>query len=136
MLGYLCGKHRETLRCYDAAIAITGTVAFLALSAWGSTAAPARLAAGAGGIITAWAVYRLLPPVLLGVQAWAGQKTLGIYGAQMLVLPYVMVGEGWAGAIASEITVMASATTIAWALSLSQVTRAVFLGQWPRKARG
>ncbi len=87
-----------------------------------------------GGIAASWAVFRLQPSGLIGAQAWVGQKTLGIYGAQMLVLPYVMVGSGWPGAILSEITVMTTATLIAWALGLNTVTRALFLGQWPRKA--
>jgi fucose 4-O-acetylase-like acetyltransferase len=133
VLGYMCGKHREALRRYDAWIAVAGIAVFAVLTALGSTAAPARFAVGVGGIVTSWAVYRLLPAGLIRGQAWVGQKTLGIYGAQMLVLPYVMVGSGWPGAIASEITVMTAATLVAWGLSLNKVTRAVFLGQWPKR---
>ena len=135
VLGYLCGKHRASLRRYDPWIALGGSLVFVVLTVLRPGGVPALFAAGVGGIVASWALYRLMPAGLIRVQAWIGQKTLGIYGAQMLVLPYVMVGSGWPGAIASEITVMATSTLIAWVLGLTTVTRAAFLGQWPRKKR-
>jgi fucose 4-O-acetylase-like acetyltransferase len=134
ILGYLCGKHRARLRRFDKWFALGGTTVFVVLTALRPGGVPALFAVGVGGIAASWAVFRLQPPALIRAQAWVGQKTLGIYGAQMLVLPYVMVGSGWPGAILSEITVMTTATLIAWALGLNTVTRALFLGQWPRKA--
>ena len=109
--------------------------AFIVLTAVRLDYVPARFALGVAGIVASWAVYRLMPDRLISAQAWVGQKTLGVYGAQMMVLPFVMVGSGWIGAIASEITVMATSTAIAWALGLNTVTRALFLGQWPKKPR-
>jgi hypothetical protein len=135
VLGYLCSAHRDSLRRYDKWIALGGTAAFVVLTALRSSMVPARFAVGVAGIVAAWAVYRLLPTGLIRAQAWVGRKTLGIYGAQMLVLPYVIVGSGWAGAIASEITVMTTSTLIAWVLGMNRVTGALFLGQWPRRVR-
>lgn len=135
VLGYLTGKRRSALRPYDTWIALGGSVVFVVLTAVRLDFVPARFALGVAGIIASWAVYRLMPDRLIRAQAWVGQKTLGVYGAQMLVLPFVMVGSGWIGAIASEVTVMATSTLIAWALGLTTVTRALFLGQWPKKPR-
>lgn len=132
-LGYLMGRHRNRLVPYDNWIAAAGVVAFVGLTAWNPGGVLVRYALAVAGITASWALYRSLPAPLISGQAWVGQKTLGIYGAQMLVLPYVMVGWGWWGAILSQITVMATSTAIAWALGLTTFTRAVFLGQWPRK---
>ena len=135
ILGYLCGKHRRSLARYDKWIAAGGSAVFVTLTILRPGNVPALFAIGVGGIVASWAVYRLVPTALIRAQAWVGQKTLGIYGAQMLVLPYVMVGSGWPGAIISEITVMTASTLIAWALGFNAATRALFLGQWPKKVR-
>jgi hypothetical protein len=87
------------------------------------------------GISACWALYRLLPKPLISAQAWVGRKTLGIYGGQMVLLPYLVVGAGWPGVIASEVLVMAGATLLAWALGFTAFTRAAFLGQWPKSVR-
>jgi len=42
---------------------------------------------------------------------------------------------GWPGAVASWFIVLAVATALSFVLSRFTVTRAVFLGQWPRRAR-
>ena len=93
------GKAVARLRPYDTWIA-----ARRQRRVRGPHCGPARLRtrtlrAGMAGIIASWAVYRLMPDRLISAQAWVGQKTLGVYGAQMLVLPFVMVGCGWIGAI-------------------------------------
>ena len=62
-----------------------------------------------------------------------GRRTLGVYGAQMVVFRFLIVGQGWPGALASWAIVLAASTAVAFALERFAVTRAVFLGQWPRK---
>ena len=135
VLGYLCGGHRESLRRHYAWLAGAGVLAFAALTALQSGGVLPHFATGVGGIATVWALYRLLPSRAISAQAWAGRKTLGIYGGQMMVLSFVIVGSGWLGMVASEVTVVVSATLLAWLLSAWVVTRAAFLGQWPKPDR-
>jgi len=55
-----------------------------------------------------------------------------VYGAQMVVLPYLIVGSGWVGALASWALVLAASCVVAFGLERWSVTRAVFSGRWPR----
>lgn len=135
--GYLIAKYRTQMRPADPWIAAVGIIGF-PLLLWLDSPEPAlRVVTAAVGTAAAWGVYRLLPEKLISWQAWAGAKTLGIYGAQMLVLPFVMVGGGWGwfGVAASEITVMTAAILVTLVLERTAFTRAVFLGQWPRAWR-
>jgi fucose 4-O-acetylase-like acetyltransferase len=135
--GYLVAKYRTRMRPADPWIAAAGIIGFPLLLWLGSPDPALRVATAAAGTAAAWGVYRLLPERLISWQAWAGAKTLGIYGAQMLVLPFVMVGGtwGWLGVAASEVTVMTAALLVTLVLERTAVTRAVFLGQWPRAWR-
>jgi fucose 4-O-acetylase-like acetyltransferase len=135
VLGYLCGKHRDALRRYDRLYALIGVAAFSSLTWLQLGGVVPRFGTAVAGIATAWALFRLLPEPLTSAVAWAGQKTLGIYGGQMILLPYLLVGAGWFGAVASEATILVGATALAWLLGLNAVTRGVFLGQW-RTSRG
>ena len=133
VLGYLCAKHREKLRRFDGWLAAAGVVGFVALSFVPQPSVPLQFAIAVGGIVTIWAAYRLLPARLISAQAWVGRKSLGIYAGQMVTLPLVLVGTGWLGVALSEVTTMAASTLLAWALEQSAMTRAAFLGQWPRR---
>jgi fucose 4-O-acetylase-like acetyltransferase len=132
VLGYLCAKHRDALRPYDRWIAVLGVPSFAAMSVIAQPSVPVQFAVAVGGIVTVWALHRLLPTPVVSAQAWVGRKSLGIYAGQMVMLPIVLVGAGWLGVALSEITTMVASTLLARALEATAVTRAVFLGQWPR----
>jgi len=132
VFGYLAGKYRGALRRYDLALAAAGVAAFVALTWLHPGGVAARFATGLSGVAAWWAVFRALPRPFISAQARVGRLTLGIYGGQMVLLPYLIVGSGWLGFVASEASVLAGATALAWLLSKTPVTRAAFLGQWPR----
>jgi hypothetical protein len=52
------------------------------------------------------------------------------------VLPHVVVGRGWVGVALSLLFVMAASLTIALVLERWRLTKAVFLGSWPRGHSG
>jgi hypothetical protein len=133
VLGYLCGKHREALRTFDLAWAIGGTAAFAALTWLRPPGVVAQFATAIAGISACWALYRLLPKRLISAQGWVGRKTLGIYGGQMVLLPYLIVGSGWLGVAVSEALILSGTTALASLLERSSFTRAAFLGQWPKR---
>jgi hypothetical protein len=135
VLGYLCAKHRDQFRPFDVWIAGVGVLAFAGLSFMPQTVVPVKLATAVCGIVSAWALYRLLPARLISAQAWVGRRSLGIYAGQLVTLPIALVGVGWAGVGLSELTTMLSSVLLAWVLELTALTRAVFLGQWPRRAK-
>lgn len=136
VLGYLCAKHRDALRPHDRWIAVLGVSAFGALSFVAQPSVPVQFAVATGGIVTVWAIHRLLPGQLVSAEAWVGRKSLGIYAGQMVTLPLVLVmpGAGWLGVAVSEVTTMTASTLLAWTLEATVATRAVFLGQWPKPA--
>jgi fucose 4-O-acetylase-like acetyltransferase len=133
-LGYLCAKHREKVRRFDLLIAVVGVPAFAVMSVFPQPTIPGQFALAVLGIVTAWAIYRLLPHWAIAPQAWVGRRSLGIYAGQMVTLPLVLVGTGWLGVALSEATTMLASIALATALEVTAVTRAVFLGQWPRPA--
>jgi fucose 4-O-acetylase-like acetyltransferase len=135
VLGYLCAKHRDRFRPFDIWIAGAGLLAFVGLSFVPQTAVHVKLATAVSGIVSVWALYRLLPARLISAQAWVGRRSLGIYAGQMVTLPIALVGVGWVGVALSQITTMLSSVLLAWVLEFTAVTRAVFLGQWPRRAK-
>jgi fucose 4-O-acetylase-like acetyltransferase len=135
ILGYLCAMHRPRLRRYDRLATAVAVVAFAALSAWPSGLLVFKFAAGAAGTVAACGLFGLVPRAALSWPARAGRLSLGIYGWQMVVFPFLIVGLGWPGAVASWFIVLAVATALSFVLSRFTVTRAVFLGQWPRRAR-
>jgi len=133
-LGYLAAKHRTSLRRFDVPATGVATLAFAVLSLVGARTLPAQFAAGVAGTVAACGIFRLMPAGPPRSIAPLGRRTLGVYGAQMVVFPFLIVGQGWPGALASWAIVLAVSTAAAFALDRFTVTRAVFLGQWPRKA--
>jgi hypothetical protein len=133
VLGYLCAKHRDKIRPYDMWIAVTGVLVFTGLSFVPQTIALVALATAVTGVVSVWALYRLLPARLISAQAWVGRRSMGIYAGQMVTLPVVLVGVGWLGVALSELTTMLSSVLLARVLEFTAFTRAVFLGQWPRR---
>ena len=88
------------------------------------------------GIAATWAIARLAPGWLVSAGAWAGRKSMGVYAGQMITQPFVLVGSGWLGVALSELTTLAASLLLAWALEANALTRAVFLGQWPKAGAG
>jgi len=135
ILGYLVAKHREKLKRLDLWFAIGSLVAFPALLVWAPPGVGVRFATALAGMGASWAIFRPLPPRILAPLGFVGQKTLGLYGWQMVVLPFLIVGTGWLGAAVSWTLVMVVATLLTLVLERTVFTRAVFLGQWPRSWR-
>jgi len=135
ILGYLCSIHRPALRRFDRLATAVALVAFAALSAAPSALLPFKFATGVAGTVAACGLFGLLPRTALAWPAKAGRLSLGIYGWQMVVFPFLIVGLGWPGAVSSWFIVLAVATGLSFVLNRFVPTRAVFLGQWPRKSR-
>lgn len=135
VVGYLAAKHRSRLQRLEAAVALVSVVAFPVLLSIAPLGVAARFATALAGVGASWAVFRLLPGRLLAPLGFVGQKTLGLYGWQMVVLPYLIVGSGWAGAMTSWALVMVAATLLTLVLEQTSLTRAVFLGRWPKAWR-
>ncbi len=133
--GYLVAQHRESCRRWDDAAAVAGLVAFPLLFVSGWDGAPYRLAIGAAGSAALWALLRWMPEAVHARLAWAGGKSLGVYGGQMVLLPFLIVGAGWGGAVASWALVTAAALALTVALEQTAFTRALFLGRWPKRRR-
>ena len=63
-----------------------------------------------------------------------GQRTLGVYGWQMVVLPFLIVGSWLAWAtLTSWALVSVAALLLTLVLEQTAFTRAVFFGRWPRR---
>jgi fucose 4-O-acetylase-like acetyltransferase len=127
ILGYLFAKHRERLVRFDAIAAVLSVVAFPALIVWAPAGVVVRFATALAGAGASWAIFRLLPGRVLAPLGFVGQKTLGLYGWQMVVLPYLIVGAGWLGAATSWTLVMVVATLLTLVLERTAFTRAAFL---------
>lgn len=145
ILGYLLAKHRERLRRFDGAVAFVALVTFPVLLWAGPVSGVASLlgwalqallkvATALSGIAALWALYKAMPKVALDWQGAVGKRTLGLYGWQMVTLPFLIVGTGWWGAAMSWSAVMIVSTLLTLMLERAAVTRAVFLGQWPKKS--
>ena len=134
ILGYLMASARGERR--SLAWIGAGTLATLAAYALvGGSKLAVLYAVGLALSALVAALYKLLPKRAIEAQAWLGRRTLGVYGAQMVVLPFLIVGAGWTGALASWALVLAGATALAFALEHTRITRGVFLGQWPKGQR-
>lgn len=135
IFGYLVAKHRTALARYATAAAIVSAISFPLLVLVGGEGVGLRFLTALAGVGFAWAGLRMLPLRALALIGFVGQKTLGLYGWQMVVLPYLIVGSGWPGALGSWALVMSVATLLTVVLERFWATRAVFLGQWPRAWR-
>lgn len=134
VLGYLLARNRGDIRkLVPIGWAIAAVVAALAVLGHATLAGSYLAALGVSA--AAVCVYVVLPHPALTAQAWLGRRTLGVYGAQMLVLPFLIVGAGWTGALASWALVAVAATLVAAGLERVPVARAVFLARWPRGPR-
>lgn len=132
ILGYLLARHRRDRRALSA-IAAGAALAIVACAVLGSAelAGSYLVALALSGAVAG--LYGVLPGRAIAAQAWLGRRTLGVYGAQMVVLPFLIVGMGWSGALLSWAFVAAVSSLIAAALEYSTFSRAVFMGQWPRR---
>ncbi|HET6351585.1 MAG TPA: acyltransferase [Coriobacteriia bacterium] len=130
VIGYLIASERERLSPFAWPAMIAGFIAFPVFVAFDASV-PKELTALAG-IGASWAVYRVLPKRSVAIQAHWGRLSLGIYGAQMLVLPFLVFGDGYLGVALSWSATMAACVVISLLLERWAPTRAVLLGQWPR----
>jgi len=139
ILGYLYAKYRARTERFDVVVSLVSVVAFplllMVAPPWEHVGVVARFATALAGMGASWGIFRLFPDRVLAPLGFVGQKTLGLYGWQMVVLPYLIVGFGWPGAVASWTLVMVVATLLTLVLERATFTRAVFLGQWPRSWR-
>lgn len=134
VLGYLLARNRGELhKLVSVGWAAAAAMAALAVLGHAALAGSYLAALALSGAVAA--VYFVLPHAILAAQAWLGRRTLGVYGAQMVVLPFLIVGSGWIGAISSWTLVAVAATLVAFALEHVPVARAVFLARWPRGPR-
>ncbi len=135
VMGYLVGTHRDRLRGIDIAAALAGLVIFPLVFRMGGTDIFSRFALGTSGIAALWGFSQPMSEALLAPLGWLGQKTLGIYGGQMVLLPFLVVGAGWPGAMATWGLVLVATVLLTMVLERTAVTRALFLGRWPKKRR-
>lgn len=131
--GYLVAARRRRLQGWDILIAIAGLIAFPVLFAAGIDGVLDRFAIGLAGIAGSWGVMRLQPDRVIAPLAWGGERTLGMYGGQMVLMPFLVTGSGWLGAIATWLLVVFGALGLTVLLERTAVTRALFLGRWLRR---
>lgn len=136
--GYLVSRYRDRLSVRTIGLAVAGAAVVLgAVFLAGKAPVAGRFLAALAGMAGAGALYAVLPRPLLEKQAWIGRSTLGVYGAQMVMLPYLIIGSGWAGAAASWAAVLAASSAVTLGLERYAPARALLLGRWPRsKGRG
>lgn len=132
--GYLVSRHREPLRRTIPLFTVGGIAGFAAAAYYGFPY-DWRYATAVAGITASWGLYRLLPRRLIAWQSWAGKRSLGVYGGQMVVFPFVLVGTGWLGAAASFVTVTAASLGLTLLLERSWLTRGLFLGSGFKRPR-
>lgn len=132
ILGYLAARHRDRLWRFAGVAAVVAVAALAGVALLGYAHVAARFAAALAGMLGSFGLYAVLPRSLLHVQAWIGRRTLGVYGGQMLVLPYLVVGSGPTGAALSWAIVLAASCVLVLVLERILPLRAVFLGRWPR----
>ncbi len=135
VLGFLASWWRADERLVPLSVAIVGAAAFVAAFLFGGDGPANAYFMGAAGTAAAWGAYRMLPEPAIRPQAAVGSRTLGIYGGQMVLLPFLIFGAGWVGVTVSWVAVMAATIALTFALERTSVTRAVFLGKWPRHRR-
>jgi len=133
ILGYLAGSNREWLRRWDTVGAVAGLVLFPLVMISGWEGVGFRIVAGTLGSLALWGIMRHASERVHEILGHLGQRTLGVYGWQMVVLPFLIVGSGWPGAIASWALVSIVAVLLTVLLEQTAFTRAAFLGRWPRK---
>jgi hypothetical protein len=91
--GYLVATHREPLRRFDLLAAGVGLVSFPLLFASGWDGPAYRFAIGMAGTVALWGLSRPLSQSVLEPLGRAGQRTLGVYGWQMVILSERMEGR-------------------------------------------
>lgn len=165
IFGYLASRHRSTiggrrgLAIMGAGAAVTA-IAALGLSGavpgLGDVTLPRitgvalRYDLALLGMAVCGLIYVLLPRKALEPQAWLGQRSMGVYGGQMVLLPFLIVGAGWGaaittpwvtvgagwlGALASWALVLAAVGALTWVLEHIPPLKWVLLGQWPKTWR-
>lgn len=125
--GFVVSRHRSTL-CPAALVAALVGIAWFAYAAVNAFPSEWRYVTAFAGIAGTWGAYRLLPEPVVRWQALAGKRSLGIYGSQMVVFPFALVGTGWWGAILSFVTITTASLALTWVLERTWLTRSVFLG--------
>lgn len=139
LTGYLIAAHRERLARYAVPVSLAGAVlfplSFLGSRAGGlvATVPGTVFLTAAAGIAASFGLYAIQPNPLVVRQAGWGRLSLGIYGSQMVALPFLVFGQGWTGVFVSLAATMVVTVVVSLGLERFSATRAVFLGQWPRR---
>jgi hypothetical protein len=150
ILGYLASRHRSAVGGRRG-IAIMGAgVLLTVVGGFFLTDVALRFDLALRGMAVCGLIYVLLPRRALAPQAWLGQRSMGVYGGQMVLLPFLIVGaglgpaiatpwltigQGWIGAIASWALVLAAVGALTWVLEHIAPLKWVLLGQWPKTRR-
>lgn len=150
ILGYLVSRHRQVLGGRRGLALMVGGAVLCGVGAFVLTGVPLRFDVALLGMAVCGIIYVSLPRRALMPQAWLGQRSMGVYGGQMVLLPflivgagwgpelrlpYLTVGAGWAGAIASWALVLGAVALLTWGLERVGPLKWVFLGQWPKTGR-
>lgn len=132
LAGYLASRHRGAWRRFEGALAIGGAVAFAVLSYSGVDGLLPAVASAFAGIMAVAGAYRMLPDVWSALQAPAGRRSMGLYGLQMVLLPFLTVGSGRAGALATWALVLAASIAATYLIERVPLAAVVFLGSRTR----
>lgn len=135
-LGFLVAERGLPARARPWMFAAGGAGLFVALRLLEPSGRAAAFFVATAGVFAVWGAYHCVSERLIRPQAWAGRRTMGLYGGQMVVLPFLVIGTGWTGLSVSWVAVVGAALVLTLVLERSAVTRLLFLGAGlPRRAR-
>jgi len=147
IFGYLASRHRQAIGGTRGLVLMGGGAVLTGIGAFVLRGIAQRFDFALLGMAVCGLIYVLLPRRALLPQAWIGQRSMGVYGGQMVLLPYLIVGEGWGpavklpyvaigagwvGAIASWALILAAVGALTWVIERIPPLKWVFLGQWPK----
>lgn len=131
--GFLVAERGLLARVQPWMLAMGGAGVFVVLRLLEPPGGAAAFLTATAGVLAVWGAYHSVSEGLIRPQAWAGRRTMGVYGGQMVILPFLIMGTGWAGVSASWVAVVSAALILTLALERSAVTRALFLGAGLRR---
>lgn len=131
--GFLAAERGVFARSRPWTLAVAAGGAFTILRLLEPAGGIAAFVTATAGVVAVWGVYHSVPEGLIRPQAWAGRRTMGVYGGQMVILPFLVIGSGWAGLSVSWAAVVGAALVLTLALERTAVTRILFLGLSPSR---
>lgn len=131
--GFLVAERGLLARPRPWIVAAVGASTFVVLRLLEPAGGAAAFLVATAGVLAVWGAYHSVSEQLIRPQAWAGRRTMGVYGGQMVILPFLVIGTGWAGVSASWAAVVSVALVLTMVLERSAVTRVLFLGAGLRR---